>query len=194
MIHFSRFIYWVLGWKWESKIPADLKKYVLVSAPHTSNWDFFYAVLAFQLMQVPVRFTIKDTWLKVFPLNYLISALGAIPINRNPLKPGEERPSMVYAMSEIFNGKKEMVVLVTAEGTRKLRKQWKLGFYHVALRAGVPIALSHCNYRDKEIGINYVLYPSGDIEKDMREIMDYYRPLIKLGKNPELSCLDERYA
>ena len=100
---------------------------------------------------------------------------------------------MVYAMSDLFSDRDELVILVTPEGTRKLRKQWKLGFYHIAVRAGVPIALSHCNFKDKEIGINYVLYPTGDVEKDMREIMEYYRTLINLGKNPELSCLDERY-
>ncbi len=193
MYHFARFLYWLLGWKWESKIPADLKKYVLVAVPHTSNWDFFYAVIAFQIMRVPIRFTIKDS-VMVFPINYILSALGAIPINRKPLGEGEKRQNMVYAMSEMFQDRDEIVVLVTPEGTRHLRKQWKLGFYHTALRANVPIALSHCNFRDKEIGINYVLYPTGDIEKDMREIMDYYRPLINLGKNPELSCLDERYS
>ena len=183
----------LLGWQWQSRLPADLRRYVLIAVPHTSNWDFFYALLTFQVMRIPVRFTIKDT-VMVFPISYFLRALGAIPINRRPIKQGEERLSMVHAMSKLFSENEELALIVTPEATRSRRTEWKLGFYHIALRANVPIVLGSCDFQNKIIAFNHILYPTGDLEKDMREVMAYYRPIIHLGKNPELSALDERYS
>ncbi len=42
-------------------------------------------------------------------------------------------------------------MLVTPEGTRAKQEQWKTGFYHVAVSAGVPIALAYMDYAKKKL-------------------------------------------
>ena len=81
--------------------------------------------------------------------------------------------------------------MITPEGTRARRTQWKTGFYYAALKAGVPICLGYLDYAKKEAGVGPALYPTGNLEADMRKIMDFYRNI--KGKYPELFSLDERF-
>ena len=192
MYQIARLVYWLLGWKWTSVVPADLRKFLIIAVPHTSNWDFFYAFWAFKLMRVPMRFTIKDSMMR-FPLNLFFGTVGGIAINRRPRAAGEERPNMVYSMAQLYREHDEIAVCVTPEATRALRSKWKSGFYYIALNAGVPIGLAYCDYTKKEAGIGKIIYPSGDMDKDMREIMAFYKPLINKGKYPELSSIDMDY-
>jgi 1-acyl-sn-glycerol-3-phosphate acyltransferase len=179
------------GWVLETSLQKNFKKAVLIAAPHTSNWDFVYAMAAFNMMGIKVRFTIKKDWMK-FPFNLLMQRLGAIPIDRSAPAEGKPRKSMVEAMSELFEQNEELVVVVTAEGTRKNNKQWKTGFYHVAVNANVPILFGYLDYEKKIAGITAYLHPTGNIEADMKVIMDFYKNI--KGKYPENFSLDERYA
>lgn len=186
----AKFFLWLMGWKVDPNLPPDVRKSVMIAAPHTSNWDFPYCRAAFSVLKIPVRFTIKDSWFK-FPFNLIFGPLGGIPINRRPRKPGEERPSTTQAMADLFTDREELVVLVTPEGTRSLREEWKSGFYHVAKMANVPITLGYLDYEKKIAGVGKTIYPSDDMEKDMREIMDFYKH--KAPKHPEKFSLDKRY-
>lgn len=127
-----------------------------------------------------------------FPFNLVFGPLGGIAIDRSPKKAGEERKSMTEAMVELFEKNKELAVMVTPEGTRSLRTKWKTGFYHVAVGAGVPIALGYLDYKKKEAGVGKIIYPSGDMQKDMREIMIFYKDIS--GKHPEKFSIDLDYA
>ncbi len=162
------------GWSINWNLPTGVQRCVMIAAPHTSNWDFVYARLAFYQMGIPLRFTIKKEWMG-FPLGLLMRALGAIGIDRTPKTPGAERPSMTDAMAELFAQNQELVVMVTPEGTRKLRTEWRSGFYYVALKAGVPVGLGYLDYKKREAGVGKMVYPSGDRDRDFREIMDFYR-------------------
>lgn len=163
----------------------------MIASPHTSNWDFIFARSAFSLLRIPVRFTVKREWLR-FPFKGIMNALGAIGIDRSPKRPGEPRPSMTDAMIELFEKNKELVVLVTPEGTRKKVTKWKTGFYHVAVGAKVPIALGYLDYKNKIAGVGKMIFPSGDMAKDMKEIMDFYKNIA--GKFPEKFSVDLDYA
>ncbi|WP_229645092.1 1-acyl-sn-glycerol-3-phosphate acyltransferase, partial [Vibrio parahaemolyticus] len=155
-------------WKVVSNPPLDIKKCVMVGAPHTSNWDFVYLMAAYSYMGVSKpRFTIKKEWMK-FPFKVLLAKLGAIPIDRSAKKPGEKRASMVDEMVTFISEADEITVLVTPEATRAPTKRWKKGFYQVALQAGVPILLGYLDYKNKEAGIGKVLVPTGDLDKDLR--------------------------
>jgi 1-acyl-sn-glycerol-3-phosphate acyltransferase len=166
-------IIWLSGWKVDQRLKADFSRCVMVAAPHTSNWDFVLARAAFEVMEIPVRFTIKKEWVDG-PLGFLIKALGAIGIDRKPKKAGEPRLSYVEAMTHLFEEQERLVVLVTPEGTRSKASEWKTGFYHVAKAAGVPIALGYLDYGKKVAGIGKVLELSDSMEKDMHEIMAFY--------------------
>ena len=110
----------------------------------------------------------------------------------SPKKPGDPRPSMTEAMVQLFKDHKELAVMVTPEGTRSLRTKWKTGFYHVAADAKVPIGLGYLDYANKVAGVGYMLHPSGDKDKDMREIMAFYKNI--KGKHPEKFSIDLDYA
>ncbi|MDZ4844003.1 MAG: 1-acyl-sn-glycerol-3-phosphate acyltransferase [Chitinophagales bacterium] len=187
----SRLIFFIYGWTVDDKLKADFSRCVMIAAPHTSNWDLVFARGAFYLMGIPIRFTVKDSWTK-FPLNLFMNPLGAIGIDRSPRKLGEERRSMTEAMIDLFNSRKELVVMVTPEGTRSLRTKWKKGFYHVAAGAKVPIALGYLDYKNKVAGVGKMVYPTGDMNKDMREIVAFYKDI--QPKFPEKFSIDLEYA
>jgi 1-acyl-sn-glycerol-3-phosphate acyltransferase len=187
----AKMVFWIFGWTLDDHLKNDFKRCVMIAAPHTSNWDLVFARSAFTLMNIPIRFTVKREWLR-FPFKGIMLALGAIGIDRSAKKPGDPRPSMTEAMIELFEKNKELVVMVTPEGTRKKVTKWKTGFYHVAVGAKVPIALGYLDYKNRIAGVNKVIYPTGDLQKDMQEIMDYYKNI--QGKHPEKFSIDLDYA
>ena len=186
----GKFIIWLSGWKVDQRLKADFKRCVMVAAPHTSNWDFLIARAAFEVMEIPVRFTIKKEWVDG-PLGFLMKALGAIGIDRRPKADGEARLSYVDAMVRLFEETGDLVVLVTPEGTRSKATEWKTGFYHVAKAANVPIALGYLDYGKKIAGIGKILNVSDSMEKDMHEIMEFYSNI--QAKIPANYSADLRY-
>ncbi|NJM94481.1 MAG: glycerol acyltransferase [Cytophagales bacterium] len=176
----SRFIFWLKGWQLEGGFPTDLKKAVMIAAPHTSNWDFLYARAAFFLMEVPMKYTIKKE-VMVGPLGWLLASLGAIPVDRG--SQGMRRHSLVDVMAMEFERREELVILVTPEGTRQYATKWKSGFYRVAQRAQVPMVMGYLDYKRKVAGVGPVIYPTGDYEADLRKIKDFFRD--KTAKYPE---------
>jgi 1-acyl-sn-glycerol-3-phosphate acyltransferase len=180
----SKFIFWLTGWKVEGEVPPELKKAVIIAAPHTTYWDFFYARLAFFIMRLPLRITIKKEVVNHPLFGWFVRGLGAIAIDRTPKNGNlKKRPSMVDAMVDIIEKHDQMIMMVTPEGTRKYVSRWKTGFYRVAEQAKVPIILGFLDYATKTAGIGPVFYPTGDYDKDLEEIMAFYRT--KKGKYPE---------
>jgi 1-acyl-sn-glycerol-3-phosphate acyltransferase len=187
----SKLILKIAGWKIDYNIPSEMSnKYVLMAAPHTSNWDFLYAMCTFRILKIPIKFTIKKEWMR-FPFNLLMTPLGAVGIDRNPVPGKKDKKSMVEAMVDLFKEREELVVVVTAEGTRKKVEKWRTGFYHVATLANVPIALGYLDYKKKIAGVGKIMVPSGDIKKDMKEMMDFYKHYTP--KFPEKFSLDLQY-
>lgn len=164
------------GWK---VVPHDFSPYpqcVMVAAPHTSNWDFVWARSAFEILDIPVRFTIKKEWTEGF-MGKLLLKLGAIGIDRRP-KVNQTKPvSYVDAMAELFVQTPRLAILVTPEGSRSRKTEWKTGFYYVALKARVPIALGYLDYRKKEAGVGPVFMPTGNLEADMGKILAFYQTI-----------------
>ncbi|MCP4442019.1 MAG: acyltransferase [Aureispira sp.] len=181
----------LFGWKFIGEAPPEVhKQCVLIAAPHTTNWDYPFAVATMSALGVKIRYTIKKEWMH-FPLRLFFGPMGGIGINRTPKNPGDKRPSMVEAIADLFNEHEKLCIMVPAEGTRSLRKQWKTGFYYIALTANVPIVLGYLDFEKKISGIGKVIYPTGNLEKDMGEIMEFYKDI--KGKHPKKFMLDERF-
>lgn len=176
------------GWKFVNNVPDDIRSFVALGVPHTSNFDFFPGVAASKLMKRNARFVIKSEWMK-FPFSLIMKPAGALGLDREKLKGGSKNTT--DAMADLFKEHKELVLLIAPEGTRSPRKEWKTGFYFIAQKAGVPIVLGFADYEKKEYGLGKVIYPT-DFEKDMGEIMDFYRNI--KGKKPENFLLDERFS
>ncbi len=180
----------MMRWEIDNHWPLDLDQCVMIAAPHTSNWDALYARLALKALGVNVRLTIKDSYMK-FPFGPFVRAMGGIGIDRRPKEAGQERLSMVQVMTDLFKTHPKLVMLVTPEATRAKQEKWKTGFYHVALNANVPIALAYMDYKNKKTGVGKIVYPTGDMEKDMKEIMDFYANIH--AKFPENFSVDQRF-
>jgi len=164
----SKFILLLIGWKFIRTVP-EVKKSVLCVAPHTSNWDFILAKLAYMSAgNATASFLMKKEWF-AFPFGIILRAMGGIPVNRN------SRSSLTDEVAAEFSKRESFHVGITPEGTRKSVKEWRKGFYHIAVKAGVPIQLAYLDYGKKECGITKIFYPTGDEKADMKEIKNYYK-------------------
>ncbi len=164
--NFVRIIIRLIGWQADYKLP-EYKKYVLVGAPHTSNWDFPMAILFF--LSTGLRFNwVGKQAMFFWPFAGLFQAMGGIPINRKASAGFIEQSVTSFAEREA------MILTIAPEGTRSYTKYWRTGFYYIALQAKVPIALGYVDYTDKRMGIGKTFMPSGDIEQDMQIIRAFY--------------------
>lgn len=154
------------GWKVCGSWPA-LDKAVLVAAPHTSNWDGLNMLAAAGFYRVKLRWMGKAS-LTRGPFGWLIKTLGCVPIDRS------QSNDVVRVMSEAFGASERMLLAIPPEGTRSAVREWKSGFYHIAVAAGVPILLTVLDYGTKRIRLAAVFYPSGDYEADLPLIRAHY--------------------
>ena len=169
------FILRLIGWRTHVVRP-HASRYVLIGAPHTSNWDFGLLLLLMAAEQLPIRFMGKDTLFR-WPFGPLMRALGGIPVNRR------ERTNLVDQVAAIFEGYDSLIIGIAPEGTRKKAVHWKTGFYYIALKAKVPIAMAYLDYGNRVIGVGTSFMPGGDIQADFEIIRDFYTGIA--GKNPK---------
>jgi 1-acyl-sn-glycerol-3-phosphate acyltransferase len=165
----------IIGWQVSFSLPPR-DKYVLIGAPHTSNWDFPLGLLGMWACGLRFNWVGKHTLFKG-PLGPIMRTIGGIPVDR------QGSIGFLKKVIDIFADHDQFVMAIAPEGTRGLTKQWKEGFYRIALAAGVPIALAYIDYPRKRIGIDRMLEPSGDIEADFLILEEYYHD--KIGKRPE---------
>lgn len=154
------------GWCFQMPAPAP-RKYVMVVAPHTSNWDFFLMVALGAALGRQVRFMGKHS-LFLGPLGSLLRWLGGIAVERT------SRHNFVEHMVEQFHNTDDMVLIIAPEGTRKAVERWKGGFYHIAAGAGVPIVPVYLDYAEKRVGFASPCMPTGDMVADMVDIQQCY--------------------
>ncbi|WP_129593765.1 1-acyl-sn-glycerol-3-phosphate acyltransferase [Seramator thermalis] len=171
----SKIILKTLGWKITNIIP-DIPKCVLAIAPHTSNWDFLIAKLAYTSLGRNAHFLIKKEWF-FFPFNLFFKSIGGIPVDRS------KKQSMTDIMAEEFGKRDRFQIAITPEGTRKRVTEWKRGFYYIADKAQVPIVLIGLDYKNKIISFLDVFTPTSHVEEDMLTIQSRYKGLS--GKNPD---------
>ena len=156
-----------MGWKLVGEMPKDVDKAVLVCAPHTSNWDFPLALSAFTLSELNLKYFIKKSWF-FFPMNIFFKATCGVPVDRSKSK------GLVEAMTQTLKESRNMIVAVPAEGTRSWVPKWKMGFYHIASGANVPLVMGFVDFKNKEVGFGPLVHLSGDFKKDMDLIQDFF--------------------
>lgn len=168
MQKFLKFIVWLLGWKIEGKKPEGVNRMIIIEAPHTSLWDYFYGMICIYSIGIKVNVVIKKEMF-FWPLGPILKALGGIPIDRT------KSSNKVEALANLFNDQVVMRLAITPEGTRSLCTQWRKGFYYVALKAGVPILMTALDYRRKIGIVGGFIYPTGNYERDFKKIETFYR-------------------
>lgn len=170
----SRLILRLLGWQIEGKAPAA-PKYVLIAAPHTSNWDFPFTLMVCFALRMPVYWMGKAS---LFPpvLGSIMRWLGGIPVERS------RQGNLVQSTVDAFQRSARLTVIIPPEGTRSKVTHWKTGFYYIAQGAGLPIALGFLDFKRKRASVERLFEVTGDIEADMVKIQAFYANIT--GKNP----------
>lgn len=171
----------ILKWSgWSVEITAPRRdKCVICVAPHTSNLDFILGLLAYRSIGREANFLMKEFWF-FFPLKYLLKALGGIPVPRKGSK-----GHLTQDIIRQFKTRTYMNLAVTPEGTRSLQPNWRTGFLYIAEGAGVPLQLGIIDYGHKRIIIRDELKLTGDVERDMASVKNYYAPWKSAARYPD---------
>ncbi|MBU3916998.1 lysophospholipid acyltransferase family protein [bacterium] len=165
------------GWKADGVLPKN-EKFVLIAAPHTSNWDLPMMLLFAFHFKLKIYWMGKESIFKK-PFKTIFQWMGGIPINRS------KSNNVVEQSIQQFEKHESLVLTVPPTGTRSRVRKWKSGFYHIANGANVPISLGFLDYKRKIGGLGPLFYPTGDIEADIKEISKFYINIT--GKYPETS-------
>lgn len=157
----------ISGWKLRGDWPRQFPKMVLIAAPHTSNWDGVNMLAAAGYYRVPLKWMGKKE-LVDGPFGGVMKWLGCVPVDRKGAN------DLVRQMQAAFERADSMVLAIPPEGTRSAVKDWKTGFYHISLAAGVPLVMSVLDYGARTISISGALTPGGDYSADLPLIKSHY--------------------
>ena len=155
-----------VGWRVDGKLP-DIPKFVLIGAPHTSNWDFLLFLGVIFSLRANVHFMGKAELFR-FPIGWFFRFCGGVPVDR------KKSTGLVEQMVRVCNESEKFILTIAPEGTRHQVVEWKRGFYHIAKSAGVPIVMAVVDGRHKTVRIGHVFHPTEDIEADMKTIMGVF--------------------
>lgn len=162
---------WVLkrlGWRMEGEWP-DLKKVVLIAAPHSSAWDVVVGLLVLQASGLQITFMGKQEAFK-WPIGAILRHYGGMPVNRSaPV-------GVIDQVVAKIRDADSMWFALAPEGTRKEVKDWKTGFWKIAKQANVPVCCAYFHFPDKVLGVGKVFELSDDMEADIAEIREWYKP------------------
>jgi 1-acyl-sn-glycerol-3-phosphate acyltransferase len=165
----------LIGWRVEGDVPAE-PRYVAIAAPHTSYWDFPHMIAFGFATDQYISFLMKASMFKG-PLAPVFRKLGGIPVDRSGSF------GLVDSVVREFEKNDQLIIVIAPEGTRSKRDHWKSGFYNIAVKADVPIALGFMDYENKVVGYGPLLIPSGDEAGDASMMADFYDD--KRGKYPD---------
>jgi 1-acyl-sn-glycerol-3-phosphate acyltransferase len=157
---------WLAGWRLDGAMP-DLKKFVIIVAPHTSNWDFPIGIAAKFALRLEVTFLGKDSLFR-FPMGPLMRALGGMPVDRSTSH------DLVSGIVAEFARREQLVLVIAPEGTRRKVERWKTGFYHIAHGAGVPIVPVALNWGSRSIRIGAPVHTTGSADGDIAALQNWF--------------------
>ena len=145
----------------------DRRKYLIVLAPHTCNWDWPLAMLAAAGFGLRLSWLGKHTIFR-WPVAGILRGMGGIPVHRDRREKVVEQVVAAYAAAD------SLVVGMTPEGTRTETPYWKSGFYHMAHKAGVPIVPASIDGATHQIRLGSPIPVSGDVCRDMDALRSFY--------------------
>ncbi len=175
--YLAKFLLRLFGWKVEGGLP-DLPKFVLIGAPHTSNWDFLMFLAIVFVLRANVRFIGKAELFRG-PLGWFLHWCGGIPVDRTKSQGLVEQMVQAYKESDHF------ILMITPEGTRYKVREWKRGFYHIAKNAGIPVVLAILDGTRKAVKVGQIFNTTDDMEGDMKTIQGFFANMV--GINPGLT-------
>lgn len=167
------------GWRLVETSPVP-KKCVILGAPHTSNWDFVFFLGVTSDIGIRPSFMGKLSLFR-WPLARFMYDMGGIPVDRS------KRANYVDQVVAEFDRRDELGLVIAPEGTRGTISEWRTGFYHIALGAGVPIVPAWVDNAAMIGGIGQAIHPTGDFAADLRKIAAFYFSV--MPRHPKLAVL-----
>ena len=161
-------------WRFVGALP-EIPKFVIIVAPHTSNWDFPVGVFAMFALDLRIHWFGKDTLFRP-PWGWLFRRLDGRPVRRDAPE------GVVSEMANIVRAEPQFLLALAPEGTRKAVSQWRTGFYHIAHAAGVPIVPVWFDWSRREIGIAPPMLTTGDMKADLVALRSYFLP--EMARDP----------
>ena len=165
----------LMGWRIDGQLPK-LDKFVAIGAHHTSNWDFVIFIALKFVLRLNARWFGKHSIFR-WPFGGLMRSWGGVPIRR------DRTLNTVEQAVQAFREHDQFILVQSPEGTRKKVERWRMGFYHIALGAGVPIVLGALDYQNRRVVIGPVFQPTGDERADLAAMLTFFRPYVP--KKPE---------
>jgi 1-acyl-sn-glycerol-3-phosphate acyltransferase len=167
----------LLGWKVVDHRPPGLRQFIVVVAPHTSNWDFMLGLMVRSATRLTdVKYLAKKELFKP-PFGWLFRALGGYPVDRS------RHTHLTDAVVELFQRNPDFKMAITPEGTRKYVPEWKTGFHRIAVQAHVPIILCSFDYATRTVTFSGIFPLTGEVERDVEAMKDVFRKA--KGRNPD---------
>lgn len=154
------------GWTASGIVPEP-RKFVLIAAPHTSNWDFLNFIGLTDDLGITPHFMAKKSLFR-WPWKNFMLDMGGVPVDRS----GNQ--NYVQAMIDEFAKRTEFMLTIAPEGTRGAVRKWKTGFYHIAVGAKVPLVVGMMDYAKKTGGLGPAIWPTGDFKADMAKVAELY--------------------
>lgn len=168
------------GWKASGAPPAD-RRCVIIAVPHTSNWDFVYTMGLIDELKIEAHFMAKASLFR-WPFGGFMRDMGGVVVDRS------RGGNYVEAMVAEFARRKQFMLIIAPEGTRSKVQQWRTGFYHIAMGAGVPIVCGMCDYATRTGGLGPAIMPTGDYAADMEKIFASVQHV--KGRHPDRQITD----
>ena len=157
-----------MGWSITGDVPRQLTKYIIIAAPHSSNFDFIIGLLVRSVLNFKSGFLGKKELFR-FPFGILFRKLGGYPVDRSVSS------KVVEQVVELIKKEEHFVLAIAPEGTRRQVTRWKTGFYHIALQAGIPLVMAALDYEKRMVTFAEPLYLTGNTTTDENAINDFFK-------------------
>ena len=172
----------MVGWRVEGKLP-DIPKYIIIGAPHTSNWDFLLVLGVIFNLKADVRYMGKSELFRNPLFGWFFYWCGGIPVDR------KKSTGLVEQTVEACNRSEKFIMTIAPEGTRHGVKEWKRGFYHIAKGAGIPVVMAIVDARRKSMRVGQVFHLTDDMEADIKTIQSYFDGTTGINPNKKYITL-----
>lgn len=167
---FARWMLARLGWSLDfNGLPGQ--RGILIVYPHTSNWDFIIGLLAKWAIGLKLTWIGKESLFRGLTgatLGRLMRLWGGRPVDRH------HASGAVEQWAQLIESEPWCWLTLSPEGTRKHQDHLRTGFYHLALRTGLPVGLGYIDYGRRQVGVSRFAQMSGDEHRDLAMLSDYY--------------------
>ena len=174
----------MLRWHVDGKLP-NLPKYILIGAPHTSNLDFVLFLGIIFHLKANVKFMGKAELFRNPLVGWFFYWCGGVPVDR------KKSQGLVEQMVDACEKSDRFILTIAPEGTRYYVSDWKMGFYHIAKKAGVPVVMAVLDGPRKTVHVGQVFHPTDNMDADIKTIKEFFSGAAGINPRKKYITLEE---